>query len=33
MDLHSGRVISRRHISENPVTELVIEAVENMAIQ
>ena len=33
MDLRSGRVITRRRITEVPVTELVIQAVEHMAIQ
>lgn len=33
MDLRSGRVITRRRITEIPVTELVIQAVENMATQ
>jgi hypothetical protein len=31
MDLKSGRVITRRRVTEIPVTELVIQAVENMA--
>jgi hypothetical protein len=31
MDLRTGRVITRRRITEIPVTELVIQAVENMA--
>jgi len=33
MDLRSGRVITRRRITEIPVTDLVIQAVENMAIE
>ena len=33
MDLRSGRVITRRRITEVPVTELVIKAVENLAIE
>jgi hypothetical protein len=33
MDLRSGRVITRRNPKELPVTDLVIQAVENMAIQ
>jgi hypothetical protein len=32
MDLRTGRVITRRRITEIPVTELVIQAVENMAL-
>jgi hypothetical protein len=31
MDLKPGRVITRRRVTEVPVTELVIQAVENMA--
>jgi hypothetical protein len=31
MDLKTGRVITRRRVTEIPVTELVIQAVENMA--
>jgi hypothetical protein len=31
MDLKTGRVITRRRVTEVPVTELVIQAVENMA--
>ena len=31
MDLKSGRVISRRKVTEIPVNDLVIEAVEKMA--
>jgi hypothetical protein len=33
MDLRSGRVITRRNLKELPLTDLVIQAVENMAIQ
>jgi thiamine phosphate synthase YjbQ (UPF0047 family) len=33
MDLNSGRVITRRKIKVIPVTDLVIQAVEQMAIQ
>jgi hypothetical protein len=33
MDLRSGRVITRRNLKDLPVTDLVIQAVENMAIQ
>jgi hypothetical protein len=33
MDLRSGLVITRRNLKELPVTELVLQAVENMAIQ
>jgi hypothetical protein len=33
MNLRTGRVITRRNLTEIPVTELVIQAVENMAIQ
>jgi hypothetical protein len=32
MDLRTGRVITRRRVTEIPVTELVIPAVENMGI-
>jgi hypothetical protein len=32
MDLRTGRVITRRRITETPVTELIVQAVENMAI-
>jgi hypothetical protein len=33
LDLRSGRVITRRRIKEIPVTDLVIQTVENMAIE
>jgi hypothetical protein len=33
MDLRSGRVITRRNLTEIPVTDLGIQAVENMAFQ
>jgi hypothetical protein len=32
MDLNTGRVITRRRITEVPATDLVIQAVENIAI-
>jgi hypothetical protein len=33
MDLRFGRVITRRNLSEIPVTDLVIQAVEDLALQ
>jgi hypothetical protein len=33
MDLRSGRVITRRNLTEIPVTDLVIQAVEDLALQ
>jgi hypothetical protein len=33
MDLRTGRVITRRNLTEIPVTDLVIQAVENLALQ
>jgi hypothetical protein len=33
MDIHTGRVVTRRGIKEIRVTDLVIQAVENMAAQ
>jgi hypothetical protein len=33
MDLCTGYVISRRRVTETPVTELIIQAVENMALE
>jgi hypothetical protein len=33
MDLRSGRVITRRNLTEIPVTDLVIQAVKNLALQ
>jgi hypothetical protein len=32
MDLRTGRVITRRRVTEIPVTELIIQAVETMAV-
>jgi hypothetical protein len=33
MDLRSGRVITRRNLTETPVTDLVSQAVEDLALQ
>jgi hypothetical protein len=33
MDLRPGRVITRRNLTEIPVTDLVIQAVEDLALQ